>query len=107
MTRILIFLAISLALFTQPIDIFAVSGTITVPLAPPAGGSDTDHENQGEHPRRTPPRSVMLTVDFDTKSMTLTNGIDPSEIAAYEIRDTAGNTQRLREKKLCELCASA
>lgn len=90
MTRILIFLAISLALFTQPIGIFAVSGTITVPLAPPAGESDTDHDNRGEYRRRTPPHPVMLTVDFDTKSMTLTNGIDMSKIAAYEIRDTAG-----------------
>lgn len=107
MTRILIFLAISLALFTQPIDIFAASGTITVPLTPPADGSDTDHDNRGEYRRRTPPHPVMLTIDFDTKSMTLTNGIDPAEIMAYEIRDTAGNTQRLREKKLCELCASA
>ena len=51
--------------------------------------TDDDYDNK-DYRRRTPPRPVMLTVDFDTKSMTLTNGIDPAEITAYEIRDTAG-----------------
>ena len=90
MTRILILLAMFLTLATQPIDILAASGTITVPLTPPAGESDTNHDNRGEYRRRTPPPPVMLTVDFDTKLITLTNGIDPAEITAYEIRDTAG-----------------
>ncbi|MDE6144423.1 MAG: hypothetical protein K2F94_10175 [Muribaculaceae bacterium] len=85
-------MAISLASLTLPVDISAASGAITVPLTPPSGESDTDHDDQGKHRRRTPPRPVMLTVDFDTKSMTITGGIDTSEIVAYEIRDNSGQT---------------
>lgn len=87
MIRLTILLLFCLASLTYSNATASTTPPVAIPMAELP--TDDDYDNK-DYRRRTPPRPVMLTVDFDTKSMTLTNGIDPAEITAYEIRDTAG-----------------
>ena len=89
MIRLTILLLFCLASLTHLSATASTTPPVTIPMTELP--TDDDYDNK-DYRRRTPPRPVMLTVDFDTKSMTLTNGIDPAEITAYEIRDTAGQT---------------
>lgn len=90
MARLITLLLFCLASLAYSNATAATTPPVAIPMVeqPTDDGSD----DRIDYRRRTPPRPVMLTVDFDTKSMTLTNGIDPAEITAYEIRDTVGQT---------------
>jgi len=63
---------------------------VTMPMEElPTDYNDYEYKN---YRRRTPPRPVMCTVDFDSRRVSLGNGISSSEIVAYEIRNSDGET---------------
>ncbi len=90
MARLITLLLLSLASLAHSNATASTIPPVTIPMAELP--TDDFRDDRIDHIRRTPPRPVMLTVDFDTKSMTLTSGIDTSEIVAYEIRDNSRQT---------------
>lgn len=71
---------------------FNATASTIQPVAIPMEELPTDNNDNDDegiiHRRRIPSCPIMLTIDFDTQSITIASGVNSSEITSYEIRNS-------------------